>query len=156
METITLSLRGRADEIDELVKQARRGSLPDALRFWKLISDQYDELDKQRKRVYQAIEDMSRKTIPEMMEEQGIKTITLEDIGYRFTVAQRYSCSMPDKEAGMAWLKANGLGDLIQPTVNAQTLSSAAKKRLEDDGLEMPTDLFNTSWMAYTSATKAR
>lgn len=156
METITNSLRDCADTIDELLKQARRGTLPDALRFWKKIGDQYDALDKQRKRIYQSIEDMSRIVIPEMMGEQDIKTITLDDLGFRFTVAQRYSCSMPDKELGMAWLKDNGLGDLIQPTVNAQTLSSAAKKRLEDEGLEMPTELFTTSYMAYTSATKAK
>jgi hypothetical protein len=152
----TMALRAVADELEGLTAQIRRGGLPDALRFWKLTGEEYDQFDKERKRIYEALESLSRKTIPEMMEEQGIKTITLEDIGYRFTVSQRFSCSMPDKEAGMAWLKANGLGDLIQPTVNAQTLSSAAKKRLEDEGLEMPTDLFNTSYMAFTSATKAK
>lgn len=155
-ELPVLALTQLADEVTEMVEGVKKGKLPAALLYWKLTSDEYEAFDKQRKRIYQALEDLSRKTIPEMMAEEGVKTITLDTIGYRFTVSQRFSCSMPDKEAGMEWLKANNLGDLIQPTVNAQTLSSAVKKMIEDDGIEPPAELFNTNYMSFTSATKAR
>jgi hypothetical protein len=151
-----LALRAAADEIVAMVEGVKKGKLVEALTYWKGTGDEYEAFDKERKRIGQALEDLSRKTIPEMMAEEGVKTITLEDIGYRFTVSQRFSCSMPDKEAGMEWLRGNGLGDLIQPTVNAQTLSSAMKKMIEDDGREPPSELFTTSYMSFTSATKAR
>lgn len=153
--TIELA-RNDASLAEQAAAYIKKGKLPDALRYWKTLSDQYEELDKERKRIYQVIEDLSRKALPEMMAEEGVKTISLDDIGYRFTVSQRFSCSMPEKELGMEWLRNNGLGDLIQMTVNAGTLSSAVKKRIEDDGLDVPAELFNTNYMSYTSATKLK
>lgn len=42
---------------------------------------------------------------------------------------------------GYVWLRANGLGSLIKPTVNSSSLSGAAKEALEN-GREFPDDLF--------------
>jgi hypothetical protein len=154
--TVTDQLRSTADAINERLPAVRAGNLGDALRFYADLKTKYELLDEQRKRIYEQIETVSRKTIPEMMEEQGIKTITLDDIGYRFTVQQRFSVSMPDKDAGMIWLRKNGLENLIQETVNAGTLTAAAKKRVEQDGLDMPPELFNMSYMAITSMTKVK
>jgi hypothetical protein len=149
-------LRQLATKTEELALLVRQGKIAEALRFWHALSDNYEAFDKQRKRINAVIEALSRGTLPEMMGEEGVKTVTLEDVGYRFTVSQRFSCSMPDKEAGMGWLRSNNLGDLIQETVNAQTLASAMKRLIEEEGREPPPELFNTSYMAYTSATKAR
>jgi len=152
----TTQLTALANELEEVIKVVRKGGLPEALTFWKASKDEYEAFDEQRKRVYAALESLSRQTLPEMMAEHDTKTITLDSLGYRFTVSQRFSCSMPDPDAGMKWLKENGLGDLIKPTVNAQTLSSAVKKRIEDDGMEVPPELFNTSYAPFTSATKVK
>jgi len=46
---------------------------------------------------------------------------------------QEFYASMPDKERGFDWLRNEGLGDLIYETVNARTLSSAMKERLQND-----------------------
>lgn len=156
MEDLATALKLAADALDERLITVKKGNLADALRFYYGTRESYDEVDAQRKRIYEALENMSRATIPEMMADEGIKTITLDDIRIRFTVSQRFSCSMPDKDAGMVWLRENGLGDLIQETVNAGTLSSAAKKRIETDGLEMPGEYFRTSYMTFTSATKVK
>lgn len=142
--------------VEQTARDIKKSKLAEALRWWKTTTDQYDELDKHRKRMLATLEEMSRKIIPEMMSEEGVKTITLDDVGYRFTVSQRFSCSMPEKELGMQWLRDNGLGDLIQETVNSGTLSSAVKKRIEDDGMDVPAELFNTNYMSYTSATKVK
>lgn len=42
-------------------------------------------------------------------------------------MTQRKTASVQDREKAMEWLRAVGLGDLIQPSVNAATLSSALK-----------------------------
>lgn len=105
------------------------------------------------------IEDaLSTNYIPDLLrrlkEETGLKTpINLEGVG-RVTVSYRFSCSMLDKEKGIRWLDDNGHGDLAQRTVNAQTLGSFAKRLIEVDGVELPTDVFKTGTAPYTSITK--
>ncbi len=42
--------------------------------------------------------------------------------------------SIADKEAGYAWLKANDLGAIIKPTVNARTLTAAMKEFMAEGG----------------------
>jgi len=42
-------------------------------------------------------------------------------------MTQRKTASIQDREKAMEWLREVGLGDLIQPSVNAATLSSALK-----------------------------
>lgn len=108
----------------------------------------------------QDIADMlSTAAIPDLLrrlkEETGLKTpINLEGVG-RITVSYRFSCSMLDKERGIAWLDANGHGGLAQRTVNAQTLGSFAKNLIENEGKELPPDIFKTGTAPYTSITKA-
>lgn len=151
--------RAAANTIEARMTEVRKGNLGDGLRFWYDLKQEYEAFDTERKRVYEALEAMSRVTLPEMMAEQDTKSTTLELSGnmkVRFAISQRFSCSMPDKERGMEWLRENNLGDLIQPTVNAQTLSAAMRKRIEDDGMDPPEGLFNTSYMNFTSATKVK
>lgn len=143
------------DDMTVAIEAIRKGNLPDALRYYKDVKDAYELAEVERKKVGQLIEDLSRTTIPDMMDEQGVKTITLEDIGYRFTVAQRWSCTIVDKDKGIPWLKENGAAALVFETVNAQTLSSYAKGRVEDEGFDLPVDIFKTGTMNYTSVTRA-
>lgn len=143
-----------ADDVDKALPDVRKGALEDALRYYNGLKTSYEELDKERKRVYEQVENLSRQTIPEMMDERGVKTITLKDISYRFTVQVRMTVSMPDKENGMIWLRKNGLENLIQETVNSSSLTAAVKQRIEKDGLDVPPELFNTNTMNVTSMTK--
>lgn len=139
-------------------EEARKGKLPEALRLWYEISQQYEELDKARKELYAQIEQMSRATLPEMLDESDVKTITLELDGgrkVRFTKNARVSCSMVDKEGGMNWLRESGNEALIQETVNSSTLSAFAKQYIEDEGRDLPPEMFKMSTLNYISATKA-
>lgn len=142
--------------VDESMELEKTGDVPDILRFYESIRSAYEALDAAKKRLGSTVDIMSKKVIPEAMGNAGVKTITMEDIGYRFTVSQRYFCSMPNKEDGMEWLRKNGAGDLIQPTVNSGTLSSWAKNRLEEEGLDLPENLFNVTLIPTTSMTKAK
>lgn len=115
-----------------------------------------NETIKECRKALDEMEDLlSVRDIPDLFRLLKVKTMTLEGIG-RTTVSYRFSCSMLDKEQGMDWLKANGHGGLIQPTVNSSTLAAFAKNMIEVEGKDLPDDIFKTSQNPYTSITKVK
>ena len=117
---------------------------------------QSNDLIKEARESLSEIADLlSTRDIPDLFKELKVKTTTIVGVG-RVTVSYRFSCSMLDKEQGMEWLKANGHGGLIQPTVNAQTLGAFAKNLIETEGKELPENLFKTGQSPYTSITKVK
>lgn len=149
-EMLAAQLATTTQEVQDL----KRSGLQDALSGWYLTREEYEALDEVRKNIGKLLEEMSRTALPEMMRENKTKTITLENLRRRFTVSQRYSCSMLDKEKGALWLRETGNAAIITETVNASTLSAFAKKRITEEGLEMPEDIFKVSIMDLISATK--
>jgi hypothetical protein len=128
---------------------------PDVAVILKLFLKQrelYEEMDEVRKLIFNQLEYLSRTAIPERFSESGVTSMTID--GVRYTLGSRTSTTMTDKSAGFDWLKEHGHGDIIQPTVNAQTLSAFARRYLEDTGSDLPGNLFKTTMMKYTSATK--
>lgn len=77
----------------------------------------------------------------------------IEGIG-RVTVSRRFSASMLDKDAGLNWLRKNGHEGLIQETVNSSTLSAFAKDMQENQGKDLPVEIFKVGTKPYTSITK--
>lgn len=134
--------------------QLKRDKLQDVLRFFATVRDEHDALDETRKKINAIIEGMSRKDIPDLMEDEGVTTMTVD--GQRYSVSQRYSASMVDKMRGMDWLRKEGHGDLITETVNSSSLASFAKAHAEERGVDLPADLFKVNTMKYTSVTKAK
>ena len=120
----------------------------DALR---LIAAQIKE---SREALGQIEEKLSREQVPEIMRAHNIRTTTIEGVG-RVSLGTRWSASMPDKQAGFEWLRANEHGGVIQETVNAQTLGALAKE-LDAEGMELPQPTFTTNIMTYTSITKVK
>lgn len=140
------------------MEDIRKGKLPDACRAYRVLREAYDKLDEQRKKLNELIESVSRQTIPEMLDENDVTTLTIEfddGLKYRFNKATRIGCSMVDKDGGMVWLKENGHEAIVQETVNASTLASFYKSYLEDKGEELPAEFFKPSSLTYTSMTKA-
>jgi len=107
-----------------------------------------------REALSQIEEKLSREQVPDVMRAHQIRTITVEGVG-RVSLGTRWSASMPDKQAGFDWLRANDHGGVIQETVNAQTLGALAKE-LNNDGTELPAPTFVTNIMTYTSITKVK
>lgn len=136
------------------VLDLRRSPLGDALTGWVVTRDQYEDLDDLRKEIYALLETLSKGTLPEMMDENKTKTITLSSVGRRFTVSSKLSASMIDKTKGIQWLKDNGGDALPQETVNAQSLASFVKARIETEGKDVPEDIFKVSYVRNISATK--
>jgi hypothetical protein len=113
-----------------------------------------DQIKEAREALSQIRDKLSYEQVPEVMREHDVRTITVEGVG-RVSLSDRWSCSMLDKYAGMDWLRGNGHDDLIIETVNSSTLGAFARNLTEEQGTELPSDLFKTSVMTYTSITKA-
>ena len=97
------------------------------------------------------VDSLSYEIIPTLFTNQGVKTITLPEIG-RVTINVRWSASMLNKEAGMQWLRDTGNEGLIITTVNAGTLSSFAKAETLA-GKPLPSDLFKVGTAQHVSIT---
>lgn len=136
------------------IERSRSLDVPDLLRQYWLMTDKYEKLDLERKAMNALLESISRQTVPEIMDDEGVKSIALEDIRRRFGVSTRASCSMIEPDGGKQWLRDNGHGALIMETVNASTLSAFAKSQLQEFGVELPPGFFRMSQMRYTSITK--
>ena len=132
----------------------QHGKLEDACRIYFHISESYDALDEERKKIGAQLEYMSREVIPGVMEERGVRNITLDDVQRQFSKSVRVTASMADKEAALDWLRGNGFADLIQATVNSSTLSAFAKQYVEDYQKELP-DCFKMNAMTITSVRKS-
>lgn len=123
------------------------------IRHFDKVRNITEQIKEAREALDQIETRLSREYVPEAMREAGVRTITVEGVG-RVSVSQRWSASILDKELGHKWLQDNGHGGLIIPTVNASSLSAFAKNLIEEEGKELPEDLFKTGRLTYTSITK--
>ena len=140
------------DDTDEVKKS---GDHVEIIRHYDKLRIANEYIKETRKALSDLEELMSRETVPEAMRAAGVKTITIEDVG-RITISGRYSCSVLDKPAAFKWLRDTGNEGLIQETVNSSTLSAFARRLIEEEGKEMPEDVFKISVMAFTSITKVK
>lgn len=106
------------------------------------------------------VDTLSRVVIPDVVaklkETTGEKPpFVIEGVG-RVSVSYRFSCSMIDKDQGIDWLRGSGNESLVTETVNSSTLAAFAKDMLENQGKELPSEIFKVSTSPFTSITKAR
>jgi len=143
------------EKVAEITKTALEGdrSLGGALAVYNALRVLYDQLDEARSVLSKVVTDLSTRVLPERFEAEGCSTFTSRELGARFTVTQKNSVSMVDKDGALEWLIENGYGSLIQRTVNAQTLAKFATEYLAETGQDLPPDLFKTSTFAYVSRT---
>ena len=120
------------------------------------VRDLTEKIKEARKAPDEIEEKLSREQVPEAMRAQGIKTITIEGIG-RVSLANSWRCSINDgkKLEGIQYLKDTGNAALVIETVPWQTLAAFAKDINDNKGEELPSDLFTTGVLTYTSITKA-
>lgn len=138
----------------EINEAARTGEVTQAAQCFvavRAIGDMIDEAVKELHKLRQALQ---TGIIPERFQLANVTTCTVDD--HRVTISTKLSVTMTDKVGGMEWLRDNGLGDIVQETVNAQTLASAIKKKIEDEGMEPPDEMFNLTPVMNTSATKVK
>jgi hypothetical protein len=162
-ETTMLNLREMVRGLQIVTGQVREdtnaavrsGDHVELVRHYRDLKDTNDLIKEAREALSEMADLLSTRDIPEAFRKAGVKTTTIEGVG-RVTVSYRFSCSMLDKELGMAWLRSNGHEGLIQPTVNAQTLGAFAKNLIETEGKDLPDDIFKTGQSPYTSINKVK
>ena len=95
------------------------------------LGDRLDALDAEKKPLQAEYDRLRLEAIPSAMAEEDITSMT-GGFG-RCTLTSDLYVSAPDKAALHEWLESSGNGDLIQPTVNAQTLKAFCKEQLKND-----------------------
>lgn len=101
-------------------------------------------LDQMKKVLGKLKETFSADIVPDSLELDQASTVKLAE-GYTVTVSHKVRASVRDLKRYEAqdWLRDKGYGDIIKPSVNANTLSSLATTLLRDECTELPANLFN-------------
>ena len=92
--------------------------------------------------------------VPAIMEREDLESVKIEGIGRMYLLSDyNMSIRKEQKEKAVEWLIENGLGDIVQETVNASTLKATLKEVIAN-GTEIPEDLFNVSPFTRAQITK--
>ncbi len=147
LETYLVTL---AKEIDN---PAHFQSAENAARFAREVRTAYEHLGNLRK-IAEKVNTALKEKVPATFKESGVTSITVDGYRYVATETLRASVNKDHKSEAYDWLRANELGDLIIETVNASTLSAAAKVQREA-GYGLDQDLFNVYDQPNLSITKS-
>ena len=134
------------------VKEA--GSLASVCALYDAVRNLDDELDEIKKALSKALQTLSVAVLPQKFQEEGVSTLTMKELGARFTVNTRITASMTDKNRAMEWLREGGHGDIIVETINSSTLSKFASEYVLEQGQDLPDGLFKISTIQHMSRTK--
>lgn len=147
------NIRGVKSLIETLIQQVKPASeLADT---FVLCRTAYDRIDEARKELLALRDSLSYEKIPDVFDEQGIKTLTTQS-GYRVTVSGRLSASIVDKDKAFQWLRERDLGAIIVETVNSGTLSATMRDLIKNENIEPPADAIKVSTIPYTSITQVK
>jgi len=150
-DTATL-VRGLSANLAEQVRKAQ--TLSNTCALYDAVRDLDEQLDEAKKSLSKALQFLAVTILPSKFQEEGVSTLTMKELGARFTVNTRVNASMIDKEKAMAWLNEKGHGDIIAPTINSSTLSKFAAEYVLEQGQDLPSDLFKISTIQHMSRTK--
>ena len=108
---------------------------------YKEILDRKESLAEQTKENNKELEDLKKELSAKMIEEE---CPTISRDGFRYTLQDKVTYNKKSEEdlskldvSFFDFLREEGLGDIIQETVNARTLSSTIKSLVEEVG-ELP------------------
>jgi len=111
--------------------------LTDLIDHMKEVQDELAELENKRKPLQKELDQLRLTDIPAEMAEEDITSVT-GGFG-RCTLTSDLYVQVQDKAALFDWLENSGNGDMIQPTVNAQSLKAFCKEQLRE-GTQLPDD----------------
>lgn len=102
-------------------------------------------MDEARSSFGSDFESFNKGKMPEFLDSLGTDMVRVPELARSFYTTLQMSATVCNKELAFEWLKENGGEGLIQPTVNASTLKSFVKSKLEEDGVEPPEDVIKIS-----------
>jgi len=140
----------------EVVEIARSSDLAGSIAIYDKLRTIYEDLGKDLKGINKHFTELKNEILPLQYEASNITSVTYD--GYRFSYIpkKRTSVISEQKNEAFAWLREQGLDDLIQPSINANTLSAQANILYKEQGIDMPPDLFNVYLQPSISKTKVR
>jgi hypothetical protein len=137
----------------EMTKAKDAGSIPLA-RAFVTLHRLHTRVDEELEPLADMFKRYKEQEVPATFEVDKITHVPLEE-GFRVGLSSRLFASIPvgKRDHAFQWLRENGLGDLITATVNAGTLSAAAKTLMEEKNQELPAELFSVALVPNTSVT---
>ena len=103
----------------------------------KSLRDQKDALEAELKQVSMDI-DNADKRLADLMADTETQNFTRAGVMFCLTTKTRASALAGKKEALYGALRAEGYGDLVYETVNANSLSAFVKEQIEANGDTLP------------------
>jgi hypothetical protein len=128
------------------------GSIPATIKHFTELRSAHAVIDERLKLLSAHIDGLSREVIPTMFSNQNIKTINVLGVG-KATVADRWSCSMVNKQRAIQYLHEHDAGGMVQDYVHPGTLGAYAKDEMLA-GRPLPEEIFKVSSSPYTSIGK--
>jgi chromosome segregation ATPase len=108
------------------------------------LADELKHLREQKQDLEQQVKDINEKIdetdyrLSELMAESETQNFTRAGTMFCLTTKTRASAVAGSKEALYAALRQQGFGELVYETVNANSLSSFVKERIEENGDALP------------------
>ena len=125
----------------------------------KQLRDSKDDLEAQVKDINAKIEETDYR-LTELMAESETQNFTRAGTMFCLTTKTRASASAGVKDELYEALRKHGYGDLVYETVNANSLSSFVKERIEENGESLPdwliglVNVFEKTTVSVRKATK--
>ena len=136
--------------LDEEAQTAITQDPPELIRFYADHREQAERLSAVTAEMNKLKDALSYIHIPAAFDTAGIQNVRV--VGYGLvSLNRRWSCSMLNKDQGLAYLRGAGQGGMIIETVPAPTLGAWAHAVTDETGREPPDDIFKTSIARYVS-----
>lgn len=121
---------------NNLIKTHSLFALADKL---KELRDRKKSLEDELKALNREIDETEQALVDAMLEEEMQNFVRAGQMFYLQT--KTYANAVPERKQELfTWLKANGYGDLVQETVNANSLAAFVRELLEEED-ELPEEL---------------
>ena len=130
-----------------------QNDLPTAVAHYAYINELWEHLKKRVNAIEKHVDMLSYNVLPTMFEHQGVKTISLPEVGRSDRQRALYRQLGRRRVKALEWLRQTGNSGLIIETVASSTLKSFAKTETLE-GRPLPEDLFRVGTARHISITK--
>ena len=129
-------------------------SLEQLAQEMKLIRARLDDAKAIATELQKEWDQLRKVTIPDKMEEMGIESARITDVGTLSLTTDAYcSCPSDNKHKLQEWMKEHEFGDLITSVINGSTLKAWYKEQLKA-GNPLPDELVKFDPYTYCKITK--
>lgn len=139
----------------ELLLNVDKSSMASVLDLFSQIKEVTDKVEAIFKTFSELEQKLSYDLIPKMFEDNGCESFRRN--GRNYFVAARFNARIEPmhKEQAYTWLRENKLGHLIQPNVNAKTLSAQVAEIFRETAKLPPEACIPVHKQTYTGVRKA-